>query len=154
MNPVRKKRLLVVSASLASVFAIIALSLTAIGNNADVFYAPKQIDAGEAPIGELIRIGGLVVKGSVKRDDESLKVSFDLTDNAGTVTVWFDGILPDLFREGQGIITLGRLESKTKFNAEEVLAKHDEKYMSPEVADAIKKAEADAKARQKDASED
>jgi len=148
MNPVRKKKLIMVSSSLISVFAIVTLLLLAMGNSADAFFAPEQIAKGEAKVGTLIRIGGLVVEGSVKRDPDSLKVSFDLTDNAATVTVEFEGILPDLFREGQGIITLGRLDSKTLFIAEEVLAKHDETYMSPEVAEAIKKAEDKAKARQ------
>ncbi len=153
MNPVRKKKLIMVSTSLVSVFAIVGLLLFAMGNSADAFYAPQQIANDEAPVNRLIRIGGLVVEGSVKRDPDSLKVQFDLTDHAATVTVAFEGILPDLFREGQGIITLGRLTSKSNFVAEEVLAKHDETYMSPEVAEAIQKAEQAAKERAKQKAE-
>jgi len=95
----------------------------------------------------LIRLGGLVVEGSVQRNSDNLQVIFELTDNAEKVTVSYDGILPDLFREGQGIVTMGKLQKNGEFMATEVLAKHDENYMSPEVADAIKQAEAEAKAR-------
>ncbi|MCP4146000.1 MAG: cytochrome c maturation protein CcmE, partial [bacterium] len=95
----------------------------------------------------LIRLGGLVVDGSVKRAEDSLEVQFQLTDNAENVTVSYEGILPDLFREGQGIVTMGKLQPDGSFVASEVLAKHDENYMSPEVADAVKQAEAEARNR-------
>jgi cytochrome c-type biogenesis protein CcmE len=98
------------------------------------------VAGGEAPAGHLIRVGGLVTTGSVKRQADGLTVNFDITDNAETITVQYTGILPDLFREGQGIVARGRLQDGNLFVAEEVLAKHDENYMPPEVADALKTA--------------
>ena len=148
MKPHRKRRLTFVISIVIGLGAAIGLGLFAMKQNINLFYAPKEIMAGKAPVGPLIRVGGLVVKGSVKRDPENLKVKFQLTDNADSVWVSYDGILPDLFREGQGIVTMGHLQNDGSFVASEVLAKHDENYMSPEVADAIKKAEADAKALQ------
>ncbi len=147
MKPLRKRRLMFVVSIVVGLGAAIGLALYAMKQNINLFYSPQELVDGKAPVGPLIRLGGLVVKGSVKRDPESLKVSFDLTDNAGEVTVSYDGILPDLFREGQGIVTMGKLQANGTFVATEVLAKHDENYMSPEVAEAIKKAEAEAKAR-------
>ena len=147
MKPLRKRRLTFVISIVIGLGAAVGLGLYAMKQNINLFYSPLQIKAGEAPIGTLIRLGGLVVKGSVKRDAESLKVKFQLTDNAESIWVSFDGILPDLFREGQGIVTMGQLQDDGLFVASEVLAKHDENYMSPEVADAMKKAEAEAKAR-------
>ena len=147
MKPLRKRRLMFVLSIVIGLGAAIGLALYAMTQNINLFYSPQEIVDGKAPVGPLIRLGGLVVDGSVKRDPESLKVSFDLTDNAGNVTVKYDGILPDLFREGQGIVTMGNLQADGSFVATEVLAKHDENYMSPEVAEAIKKAEAEAKAR-------
>jgi cytochrome c-type biogenesis protein CcmE len=94
--------------------------------------------AGEAPVGRAIRVGGLVTTGSVQRQEDGLTVTFDITDNADTITVQYTGILPDLFREGQGIVALGKLQGSNLFIADEVLAKHDENYMPPEVADALK----------------
>lgn len=147
MKPLRKRRLTFVLLIVLGLGAAIALGLFAMKQNINLFYSPIEIVEHNAPEDVLIRLGGLVVEGSVQRDVESLKVEFQLTDNAGNVTVIYDGILPDLFREGQGIVTMGRLQKNGTFIASEVLAKHDENYMSPEVADAIKQAEAKAKAR-------
>ena len=113
------------------------LALTAFDENLLYFYSPTQIHAGEAPQNRSFRVGGLVVDGSVKREPDSLAVQFDLTDNAEVVPVTYTGILPDLFREGQGIVAMGRLDGSGLFVADEVLAKHDENYMPPEVADAL-----------------
>ena len=108
--------------------------------NISLFYAPSQISAGDAPLGRSIRVGGLVVDGSVQRDPKTLLVTFTLTDTVAQVPVRFEGILPDLFREGQGIVARGVLAEDGSLQAEEVLAKHDENYMPPEVADSLKQA--------------
>lgn len=116
------------------------LALTAFEENLLYFYSPTQIKNGEAPVSRTLRVGGLVIAGSVIRDTESLLVKFDLTDGAEMVSVEYRGILPDLFREGQGIVAMGKLNDKKVFVADEVLAKHDENYMPPEVADALEAA--------------
>ena len=122
--------LLVAGTSLAAY-----LGLKAFNENLLYFFSPTDVVNGKAPNGKSFRLGGLVANGSVKR--EGIKVAFDVTDNQNTFTVKYEGILPDLFREGQGIITTGSLDNGT-FMATEVLAKHDENYMPPEVADALK----------------
>ena len=143
MNPRRKKRLTIVVSVLAAIGLITSLVLYALSQNIDLFYTPHEIvhgkeDTGTKPVvGQRIRVGGLVVTGSVNRDPESLKVQFDLTNKGETITVKYDGILPDLFREGQGIIANGVLVSDRVLEASEVLAKHDENYMPKEVADAL-----------------
>ena len=144
MNPRRKKRLLIVTSLVLGLSLAFGLVLYALQQNIDLFYTPTEIingkkETGIKPeIGQRLRIGGLVMSGTVKRDPESLKVSFDLLDNGGgIVTVYFDGILPDLFREGQGIVAQGVLKSATEIDAFEVLAKHDEEYMPPEVEEAL-----------------
>lgn len=147
MKPLRKRRLIFVIALVIGLSAAVGLGLFAMKQNINLFYSPKEVVAGKAPVGPLIRLGGLVVDGSVQRNSDNLQVRFQLTDNAESVWVAYEGILPDLFREGQGIVTMGKLQANGEFIASEVLAKHDENYMSPEVADAIKKAEAEAKAR-------
>ncbi|HCJ28915.1 MAG TPA: cytochrome c maturation protein CcmE [Pseudomonas sp.] len=139
MNPVRKKRLYIVLAILAGVGIAVALALSALQENINLFYTPTQIAAGEAPEGTRIRAGGLVEAGSVKRSADSLTVSFRVTDNNETVTIEYQGILPDLFREGQGIVALGRVNANGVLAADEVLAKHDENYMPPEVSQALEK---------------
>lgn len=139
MNRVRKQRLIVVLVILAGLAVTVALSLFALRQNINLFYSPAQVAAGEAPVGEQMRVGGLVVEGSVERNSKTLDVSFDLTDGKGTFSVNFNGILPDLFREGQGIVANGTLESRNTFRANEVLAKHDATYMPPEVTDALRK---------------
>jgi cytochrome c-type biogenesis protein CcmE len=117
-----------------------ALMLKAFQENLLYFYSPLQVKNGEAPVNRSFRIGGLVVAGSVQRDQNSLLIKFDLTDTVENVTVNYDGILPDLFREGQGIVANGQLGPEGVFQATEVLAKHDENYMPPEVAAAIEQA--------------
>lgn len=116
------------------------LALTAFDENLMYFYSPTQIKAGEAPENRTFRVGGLVINGSVKREIGSLEVQFTLTDNVEKVDVKFSGILPDLFREGQGIVALGSMKKGGAFMADEVLAKHDENYMPPEVAASLKAA--------------
>ena len=123
----------------AGVGAATGLVIAAMGENMLYFYSPSQISAGEAPNGPSIRVGGLVVEGSVRRG-QGLEVAFSLTDGAATVDVSYAGILPDLFREGQGIVASGVLDPGAVLRAEEVLAKHDENYMPPEVAEAMEMA--------------
>lgn len=113
------------------------LVFMALGENMLYFFSPSQVAAGEAPVGQDLRLGGMVVKGSVVRG-AGLRIAFDLTDHAKSITVYYDGALPDLFREGQGIVATGQLDAKGHFQASTVLAKHDENYMPPEVAEALK----------------
>jgi cytochrome c-type biogenesis protein CcmE len=127
-----------VAAILAGVGIATAFSLQAFNKNLLYYYSPTQIHAGEAPKARDIRVGGLVEKGSVQRELGSLEVRFTLTDFSNTVGVSYTGILPDLFREGQGIIARGKMRGDGMFVAEEVLAKHDENYMPPEVKDSLK----------------
>lgn len=140
MNPRRRKILF------AAVFIVIGvgiatfLALQAFRENLLYFYTPSQVYNGEAPQTRPFRIGGLVTAGSVVRNPENLEVSFELTDTLHAVKVTYKGILPDLFREGQGIVANGRLGDGSVFVASEVLAKHDENYMPPEVADALDQA--------------
>ena len=145
MNPRRKKRLLIITSLVVGLSIAMGLVLFALQQNIDLFYTPTEViqgknETGVKPqIGQTLRVGGMVVPGSVSRDPNSLKVRFDLIDNGGgVVTVFFDGILPDLFREGQGIVAQGELAAVTEINAFEVLAKHDEEYMPPDVANALK----------------
>ncbi|WP_044870357.1 cytochrome c maturation protein CcmE [Pseudomonas sp. LFM046] len=138
MNPVRKKRLFIIAAILAGVGIAVALALSALQQNINLFYTPTQIANGEAPQDTRIRAGGMVEKGSVQRSGDSLDVQFVVTDFAKSVTIRYHGILPDLFREGQGIVALGKLNGDGVLVADEVLAKHDEKYMPPEVTKALK----------------
>lgn len=138
MTPKRKQRLMVVFLIILGVGATVALAVTAFQQNMLFFFSPTQIAAGEAPKNRQIRIGGMVSKGSVQRVANSLKVNFDVTDFAHTVKVSYEGILPDLFREGQGVIAIGDMQADGSFTAKEVLAKHDEKYMPPEVAQMMK----------------
>lgn len=135
----RRKRMLVVGLLLAGVGLAAFLGLTAFQKNLLYFYTPAQVAAGEAPKGYSFRVGGLVVAGSVQREAGSLAVKFSVTDGTATVPVSYAGILPDLFREGQGIISIGQMNAQGVFEASEVLAKHDENYMPPEVADALKR---------------
>ena len=135
----RGQRTLFVGMIVAGVAAATGLVIAAMGENMLYFYSPTQVRAGEAPRGPGIRVGGLVVEGSVRRG-EGIEVSFSLTDGGATVDVSYSGILPDLFREGQGIVALGVLGADARLRAEEVLAKHDENYMPPEVAEAMEMA--------------
>jgi cytochrome c-type biogenesis protein CcmE len=140
LNPVRRQRLTLVLVIVLGMSAAVGLTLYALQQNINLFYSPSQIVAGEAPLQHSIRVGGLVVPGSVQRDPASLRVKFTLTDTAHQVQVHYEGILPDLFKEGQGIIARGMLTENGVIQAEEVLAKHDEKYMPPEVAGSLKQA--------------
>ncbi len=139
MTP-RKKRIVIITFVMLGLGLAVSLILTAFEKNLLYFYSPTQIVEGEAPDTRAFRVGGLVMNGSVKRDPESLAVEFVLTDTINKITVNYEGILPDLFREGQGIVANGRLDKTGVFQADEVLAKHDENYMPPEVADALEKA--------------
>lgn len=135
MNPKRKGRLQAVTFILLGAALTVGLVLFAVRENINMFYEPARIASGEAPTETRIRAGGMVLDGSVERSDESLDVSFVLTDHAGSdFKVYYSGILPDLFREGQGILVQGQLDGQRHFQAEEVLAKHDENYMPPELA--------------------
>jgi len=138
VKPLRKKRLYIVLAILAGVGIAVALALSALQENINLFYTPTQIANGEAPKDTRIRAGGMVEKGSLQRSGDSLDVQFVVTDFARNVTIRYRGILPDLFREGQGIVALGKLDADGVLVADEVLAKHDEKYMPPEVTKALK----------------
>lgn len=138
MNPIRKKRLFIILAILAGVGIAVALALSALQQNINLFYTPTQIANGEAPLDTRIRAGGMVEQGSVQRSSDSLDVRFVVTDFNKSVPITYRGILPDLFREGQGIVALGKLNGDGVVVADEVLAKHDEKYMPPEVSKALK----------------
>ena len=145
MTP-RRKRLFVVLAILGGVTASVSLAVMASRQNIMFYYDPSQVAAGQAPADKRFRIGGMVVKGSVVRKPGDLNVRFVLSDFAHEVPVQYSGVLPDLFREGQGIIAHGTLNSSGDFVADEVLAKHDEKYMPPEVAASLKNKQAAAPA--------
>ena len=136
MNPVRRNRLSMLLFIVAGASVTVGLVLVALNENINLFYPPDKLVGGEAPFNTRIRAGGMVEDGSVRRIGEGLTVEFVLTDHAGSAfPVQFTGILPDLFREGQGILVLGELRENGIFQAQEVLAKHDENYMPPELAD-------------------
>ncbi len=137
MQAARRQRMIFVGVLVAGVSVAAYLVFMALGENMLYFFSPSQVDAGEAPVGQEMRLGGMVVKGSVVRG-EGLEIAFDLTDHAKSITVHYDGALPDLFREGQGIVATGKLDARGLFQASTVLAKHDETYMPPEVAEALK----------------
>ncbi len=143
----RSRRKVLIFAVVFGVAMAAVLGLTAFEENLLYFYSSTQVKAGEAPQTHSFRVGGLVVDGSVKRAPDSLMVQFDVTDNEESMTIEYTGILPDLFREGQGIVAMGSFAAGGNFVADEVLAKHDENYMPPEVADALKAAETAAKAK-------
>ncbi len=141
MNPKRKKRLLLIGLIVGGVGIAIGLMLLALQENINLFFSPSEVIAGKAPQGHTFRLGGLVESGSINREDDGLTVHFMVTDTAEKIPVVYHGILPDLFREGQGIVALGKLDANGVFAADEVLAKHDENYMPPEVADSLKTVE-------------
>lgn len=136
----RQRKLALLLFILSLLGTAIGLVMFALRQNISLFYNPTQVAQHEAPINERIRVGGMVVKGSVKRSARDLTVSFELTDFTNTITVHYNGILPDLFREGQGIVTKGSLNSAGEFVAVEVLAKHDANYMPAEVKAALAEA--------------
>ncbi len=137
MKP-RHKRALIVVGVLSAVGVAVGLVLNAFNSNLVFFYTPTQVAAKEAPQGKTFRIGGLVETGTVARD--GVTVRFMVTDNAKTVPVRYEGVLPDLFKEGKGVVAQGQIGPDGIFVAREVLAKHDENYMPPEAAEALKQA--------------
>jgi cytochrome c-type biogenesis protein CcmE len=142
----RRRRLILVIGILAGVSIAGALALSAFRQNVTFFFDPSQVAAGKVPSGERFRLGGMVTEGSVHRDPGSLEVRFVVTDFSHTVPVSYTGVLPDLFREGAGVVAHGRLRSDGTFVADEVLAKHDEKYMPPEVARSLKRRHGESRA--------
>ena len=136
MKPQRRQRLILIVLLVAVVGGALTLALIALEKNINLFFSPTQVHSGEAPSDDTFRLGGMVVRGSVIRSDTDLSVRFALTDTMNTVQVAYTGILPDLFREGQGIVTLGAMRDGM-FVAQQVLAKHDENYMPPEVNSAL-----------------
>ena len=140
----RHKRLAFIVAGLAGLGGVAALVLNAFSDNMVFFFSPTQVFAKESPEGRNFRLGGLVEKGTIKREDDGLTVHFVVTDNHKNINVTYTGILPDLFKEGQGVVAQGRIGPDGGFLAEEVLAKHDENYMPPEVKEALDKGKADS----------
>ncbi len=145
MTP-RRRRLVLVLGILAGVSIAGALALTAFRQNVTFFFDPSQVAAGQVPAGERFRLGGMVKEGSLQRAPGSLEVHFVVTDFSHEVPVSYNQVLPDLFREGAGVVAHGRLRSDGTFVADEVLAKHDEKYMPPEVARSLKRRHGDSRA--------
>ncbi|MFZ2726528.1 MAG: cytochrome c maturation protein CcmE [Methylococcaceae bacterium] len=139
MKPARKQRLLLIGLMVVGAATATGFALKSFNDNLMYFFSTTDVVAGKAPKEALFRLGGMVVKGSVNRPNDGLTVVFKLTDFSKEVTVEYTGILPDLFREGQGIVAHGKLNDKGVFIAQEVLAKHDENYMPPEVKESLKK---------------
>ena len=138
MKPARKQRLMLIGLMVIGAGLATAFALKSFNENLMYFFSTTDVVEGKAPKDALFRLGGMVIKGSVERPNDGLMVRFKLTDFSKEVTVEYTGILPDLFREGQGIVSSGRLNAQGVFIAEEVLAKHDENYMPPEVKDSLK----------------
>ena len=141
MKP-RQKRFVFIAVAVAALALVVGLVLNALDKNVSLYFTPTQVFNNEAPHGRSFRIGGLVEEGSVKRQMDGLTVNFVITDQHKSIPVVFKGILPDLFKEGKGVVAQGKVEADGVMHAEEVLAKHDENYMPPEAADALKKGEA------------
>lgn len=141
MTPKRRKRLLLIVALIVGVSITVGLVLKAFNQNLMYFYTATEVKKGLVPQGQMIRLGGVVVEGSVSRPNNDVMIEFKLTDNKSEVKVQYSGILPDLFKEGQGILAHGQLNQQQVFIADEVLAKHDENYMPPEVADSLYEAQ-------------
>jgi len=140
MTPTRKRRLIAVLVIIVGVGLAATVAFRALQENMLFFVSPSDVEQQSLPAGKRFRLGGLVAIDSLTRDNNSLTIKFVVTDGLASVDVQFNGILPDLFREGQGVIAIGELSPDGHFEASEVLAKHDEKYMPPEVADALEKA--------------
>ncbi len=149
MHPIRKQRLFLVLFVVLFSSAAIGLVVYALSGNINLFFPPAEVAAGKAPVGQPIRVGGMVVDDSVQRSDDSLAVRFQLTDYQASVPVVYEGILPDLFDEGQGAVASGVLNEEGVLLASEVLAKHDENYLPPEVADALERSGYDHKGNAK-----
>ena len=139
MKP-RHKRLAMIAAGIAALGIATALILNAFRSNLVFFYTPSEIAANQAPVGHDFRVGGMVVDGSLERQPDGVSVRFVVTDTVKSIPVIYKGILPDLFREGKGVVAQGKLSADGVFQADQVLAKHDENYMPPEAAEAIKRA--------------
>ena len=146
MTPARKRKIGMIVLLISVISIVLGLVLYALRQNISLFYTPTQIALGEAVSRRAIRAGGMVVPGSILREADGLTVHFKITDYQHTVDVVYRGILPDLFREGQGIVALGQLIDHQHFKATSVLAKHDEKYMPPEVQRALDKSKEKASA--------
>ncbi|MBI5437795.1 MAG: cytochrome c maturation protein CcmE [Nitrosomonadales bacterium] len=140
MKP-RRKRFAFIVVAVAALALVVGLVLNALKNNVSLYFTPTQVYNKEAPQGRSFRIGGLVEEDSVKREKDGLTVNFVITDKHKSMPVIYKGILPDLFKEGKGVVAQGKIEADGVMHAEEVLAKHDENYMPPEAADALKKGE-------------
>ncbi|WP_416140914.1 cytochrome c maturation protein CcmE [Halomonas sp. HK25] len=140
MTPKRKQKLYVILGLVALAAIAVGLTLYALRANINLFFSPVQIAAGEAPIERQIRAGGMVREGTVVRNPDSLDVEFTVTDYVDDLRVHYSGILPDLFREGQGVVVVGQLQHDGYLKADQVLARHDENYMPPEVAQALEDA--------------
>ncbi len=137
----RHKRLSFLLLGLAALGLAAVFVLNAFNSNLVFFFSPSQVAAKEAPVGRSFRIGGMVEKGSLKRESDGLTVNFIVTDTAKMIPVVYNGILPDLFKEGKGVVAQGKLGDDGIFHADEILAKHDENYMPPEAAEALKHAQ-------------
>ena len=140
----RSKRLIAIACGLAALGVATALVLNAFNSNLVFFFSPTQVAAKEAPLGRSFRVGGLVEMGSITREPKGLTTRFVVTDLAKTIPVTYTGLLPDLFKEGKGVVAQGKLGADGIFKADQVLAKHDENYMPPEAAEALKNAAAGA----------
>jgi len=140
MKP-RQKRFMFIAVGVAGVSLAVGLVLYSLRGNVNLYFTPTQVFNKEAPQGRSFRIGGLVEEGSIKRESNGLTVNFVITDTHKSIPVVYTGILPDLFKEGKGVVAQGRVEANGVMRADEVLAKHDENYMPPEAADAMKKAQ-------------
>ena len=138
MKPHRRKKLTIIAFIATGLSVAIGLSLYALSNSIDLFFTPTQVAAGEVTNGQRIRVGGMVKEGSVVRSQDSLHVEFMATDYSHDLLIRYDGILPDLFREGQGVVAEGRFDEQGQLVAQRVLARHDENYMPKEVYDALK----------------
>lgn len=140
MTPKRKQKMFVILGLVSLTAIAVGLTLYALRANINLFFSPVQIAQGDAPLERTIRAGGMVKEDSVARDSETLDVEFVVTDYVDDLDVYYSGILPDLFREGQGVVVVGQLQADGRFRADDVLAKHDESYMPPEVAQALEEA--------------
>ncbi len=143
----KHQRLVLAGAAVAALVVAALLAMPALKDGASYFYAPTDLQAANVAPGQPLRLGGLVEEDSVRRSADGLTLDFRVTDRLATIPVRYAGIVPDLFREGQGVIADGRLDTAGTFIADNLLAKHDENYMPPEIADAVARAEAEAKAR-------
>lgn len=140
MKP-RQKRFVFIIVALVALAVVVGLVLNALESNVNLYFTPTQVFNNEAPHGRSFRIGGLVEEGSIKRANDGLTVNFVITDTHKSLPVVYKGILPDLFKEGKGVVAQGKMEADGVMHAEEVLAKHDENYMPPEAKDALDKAQ-------------